>query len=391
MQSGVMLINDLSNATDRLIKLMLRFAILLAVPVLAIPSLIVTFYPHQDTTAKNVSAPIYWMDAEISSFHSTTGKIATATKAKEISLGWLSGSNTQVAGYKHLDIISPLFATINASYGTQQVLAPEMITRLHREGKKVWGRVAMQQQSSGEISRFLTDRNKMGQVIQEIRLDAERSHLDGINLDIENVAVKDRSAFTVLINDFSKTLKLDQITLSIDLQPEMFGGQNSYLSFNKLIGMYCDYIVLMGYDEHWSTDPYPGPVTSLQWLRKNIEQLIQTDIPAQKLVLGLPSYTRIWQVGVDGKSLGSQALSSAYASNLLKTHHPEEWQPANATYYFSYSEQNKNYEAWLTDDRSIKAFLNLSNQYHLAGFGFWNLDMMPSNEWNTLSRTVYSN
>jgi spore germination protein YaaH len=256
---------------------------------------------------------------------------------------------------------------------------------IHNEGKKVWGRVALDSQSDASTHQFLANPNGYQQVIQSITTDAVQNHLDGLNLDIEQIQSTDYIPFTHFIKTLSEGSQQHHLALSIDLQPESMDNPSNLYSFNHQIGKYGDYVIFMGYDEHWSTDQTPGPVTSLRWLENNINQMIQTGIPSQKLLLGLPSYSRIWKVDQNGETLSSVALANEYVNNLMQEEHNHEtWDSQQADYYTSYHKYGNTYEVWLTNNRSLEDYLDLITKYHLGGMGFWNLDMMSATDWDQL-------
>lgn len=369
--------NNLPVLADRLAKLFLIYSIFIAAIVIGIPSAIVLLHSHSGRDVVSTAQPMNVIRH--------TAKVNQAPPPLHtLSFGWVTGNYSNVTGYNNLQVVSPLFATVSTLNPVKIETTPSLILKLHDEGKKVWGRVTMDEQTAAATQQFLGNPGKMEQTVQEIRDNAEKNHLDGINLDIENLTAEDRTAFTGFMMGLSNALKPNHITLSVDLQPEQ-GTPDSISSFNKMMGKYCDYIIFMGYDEHWATDPTPGPVTSLQWLRNNVQQFIKTGIPAQKLLLGLPSYTRIWQVNANGGTVLSQAVSSEDLNNLvLKEHRSEQWDPNTGAYYISYLAGGKQYEAWLTNTRSLQTYLQLIHDYRLAGYGFWNLNLMSPNDWNKL-------
>jgi spore germination protein YaaH len=352
------------------------FSVLIATIVVGIPAIVVLTQPHPfEKTFDFSSQPVNLVKKPT---------ISSNSPSNLISLGWLVGDNNQLTNYNDLQVVSPLFATIGSSDQIQLNSSPSSISKLQAEGKKVWGRVTLDSQSV-TTHQFLESSNGMEQAIQGITTDAEQNHLNGLNLDIEQIPSTDQHAFSQFIKNLSMATQQDHLTLSIDLQPESKDNSARLTFFNQQLGKYCDYIIFMGYDEHWSTDSTPGPVTSLQWLENNIIQLIQMGIPSQKLLLGLPSYSRIWQVNQNGETINSQALSNEYVNTLMQEEHNKEtWEPQQADYYTSYNKNGNTYKVWLTNNRSLEDYLNLVTKYHIDGIGFWNLDMMSSTDWNQL-------
>jgi spore germination protein YaaH len=372
-------VDSLSLFIEHFIKRLLFFSLFIATIVVGIPALVVLSQPHHFKNSFDFSTQ------PVSSVKQINKTNSSDTPSNLISLGWLVGDNSQLTNYNDLKIVSPLFATIGATDQIQLNNSPSSISKLQAEGKKVWGRVTLDSQSDASTHHFFESPSGMNQVIQEITADAQQNHLDGLNLDIEQIPSTHQYAFSQFIKKLSKATQQEHLTLSIDLQPESNDNSASLSSFNQQLGKYSDYIIFMGYDEHWSTDSTPGPVTSLQWLEDNIKQFIQTGIPSQKLLLGLPSYSRIWQVNQNGKTISSRALSNEYVNTLMhENHFPETWEPKQADYYCTYYENGNSYKVWLTNNRSLEVYLNLAAKYHIGGIGFWNLNMMSSEDWNQL-------
>lgn len=375
--------NNLSAIADRFLRQFLIYCIFIAIIVVGIPSFIVLM--HSTDSEK----PVVSARQPINIVKQTKKINPVSASSHVLSLGWTIGNSGDLTGYTHLQIVSQLFATIGTLNQVRQETSDSIISKLHSEGEKVWGRISMASQVNSATHQFLVSPVDMKQAVQKIRIDAAKSHLDGVNLDIENVRAGDRGSFVDFIINLSQALKQENIKLSVDVQPETGGTPGDITSFNKILGEYCDYIIFMGYDEHWATDPNPGPVTSLQWLKDNLQQFIKTGIPSQKLILGLPSYTRIWQVDANGGTVSSQAVSSEYLDTLaLQEHLHEQWDPIIGAYYISYSKGGKQFEIWLTNTRSLLLYLQLISDYHLAGYGFWNLNLMSPNGWNKLSASI---
>ncbi|MCK9907282.1 glycosyl hydrolase family 18 protein, partial [Frankia sp. Cpl3] len=55
-----------------------------------------------------------------------------------------------------------------------------------------------------------------------------------------------------------------------------------------------DYMMVMTYDEYWASSPVAGSVASLPWVEKGLQGVLE-EVPNEKLILGVPFYTRLWK------------------------------------------------------------------------------------------------
>ncbi len=72
-------------------------------------------------------------------------------------------------------------------------------------------------------------------------------------------------------------------------------GSDQWSKFldREAISKYVDYVMLMAYDEHWASSPTSGSVASIGWVERGVSESLKL-IPKEKLILGVPFYTRIW-------------------------------------------------------------------------------------------------
>jgi spore germination protein YaaH len=316
-------------------------------------------------------------------------KVLDPSQKSPLEIGWILGSGVtmqHMADYKNLKVVSPALATIDNQYNLQVNSDPSITNTIRQQGKRIWVRIIMQSDSKSSIHAFLANPYKTQGVINKVLQSAASNNWDGVNLDIENVSEQDRNAFSQFIKNLSKALNKTSLILSIDLPPDPKGSNNQQTSFDhELLGKYCNYIIFMGYDQHWSTDPIAGPVTSLSWLKENIQEFIQTGIPPEEIILGLPGYTRVWEQDQHGNIIKDPAQPIPYIENLVGQNHRNlTWDSTLGEYYTSYTVQNLQYKIWLPTEKSFNLYLELIPLYHLAGSAIWNLNQMNPDYWNKI-------
>ncbi|MFP7736606.1 glycosyl hydrolase family 18 protein [Priestia aryabhattai] len=371
------------------------FFLLLFLITLIIPTMIV-FSAGNESIAMNKS--LTSSISQKSSVVTEDNKISSVSvnkhvlpKESPLSIGWVTENNNnssthELSAYHNLKVVSPALVSIDNQYNLQVNSNLSLINTMHTQDKKIWARFIINNDTKSNVHTFLSNPSKTQEIIKRIYQVSLNNQWDGINLDIENVRSQDRDLFSQFVKSLSNLLNQSKIVLSIDLPPDSKGSNNKYGPFDhKIIGNYCDYIIFMGYDQHWSTDPVPGPVTSLSWLKENVQEFTKTGIPPQKMILGLPAYTRVWQQDKSGKIVKNPATSVQYVKDLVTQNHRNlTWNSTLGEYYTSYTANNRVYQVWLPTVTSFKEYLDLIPQYHLAGSAIWSLDLMGASYWNKI-------
>jgi spore germination protein YaaH len=309
-----------------------------------------------------------------------------------LTIGWVLGNNPSLqnlADYKDLNVVSPVLATIDDQFNLDVNSNSTTTNTIQDQKKAVWSRIVINTDTRTNVHAFLTNHYKVQELIKQIYQSALVNNWNGVNLDIENVSSGDREAFSQFIENLSNELNKTSIIFSIDLPPDPNEKNTNQSPFDhKVIGEYCNYIVFMGYDQHWSTDPVPGPVTSLSWLKQNLQEFIRTGISSKKIILGLPAYTRIWEQNQQGYIVNDPAEPIQYVESIVKQNHRNlSWDSTLGEYFTSYYVNNVQHKIWLPTVKSFNIYLNLISQFHLAGSAIWNLNLINANYWNQ----IYSN
>ncbi len=108
------------------------------------------------------------------------------------------------------------------------------------------------------------------------------------------------------------------LVLSIDVTVPWGSDQWSKFLDREAISKYVDYVMLMAYDEHWASSPTSGSVASIGWVERGVSESLKL-IPKEKLILGVPFYTRIWTEKIsNGKTkVSSKSIGMQYVDKYL--------------------------------------------------------------------------
>ena len=148
-------------------------------------------------------------------------------------------------------------------------------------------------------------------------------------------------------------------------------------------GLFADYVVIMGYDEHYAGSQEPGSVASIGYVNYGIEEALHS-VPAQKLINGVPFYSRIWKTAADGVS--SQAYGMNEVQTFIANHNMDvSWNASAEQNYAEVSEDDATYQIWVEDAESIEKKLEVMQAHNIAGVAEWCLGMESSDVWDVIA------
>ena len=208
----------------------------------------------------------------------------------------------------------------------------------------------------------------------------------GINIDFENIALKDKDLLTQFVRELYPLFKEYNMWVTMDVSP-ISTSENWSMSFDrKRLAETTDYLILMAYDQHWAASPIAGSVAQYSWVEKSINGVLQ-EIPKDKLILAVPYYTRLWIIE-DGK-VSSQALSMDTANKFLEENEINlMWDEESKQYYGEMERNGKEYKIWVEDGESLKYKVSLVNKYDLAGVASWRKGFETKDIWTSIDKVL---
>lgn len=305
-------------------------------------------------------------------------KVPVLTTGK-INLVWdmtYSKKNIQLSAAKTpgIDVVSPTWFEIVDRKGTIKNRAtPEYMEYAHQNGWQVWALFSNAFSDIDGTSQILNNSDIRQEIIRNILAYAALYKLDGINLDFENMYRTDRDAYTQFVREFYPLAKEQGLFLSVDVTIPDGSDTWSKCYDRKALAESVDYVCLMTYDQHWSTSPKAGSTAELSWVEENLQKTLW-EVPADKLLLGIPLYTRLWSIeeSEGQKKLSSVALNVESAWQRIEENEAVvAWNDVIGQYHTTYEKDGKTYQMWIEDQDAVNMKTSLVHKYNLAGACVW--------------------
>ncbi len=311
----------------------------------------------------------------------------------KVSLGWhaiggVGGNSTlekTVAGAKGVNVIAPTWFSLNDEEGNfRSYAAKDYVDRAHAMGLKVWGvwddfNYNLDTGSNVSVLAVLSKTSIRQRLVGNMISTALTLGLDGVNLDFEKITQESGPHYAQFVRELSVECRKNGLTLSIDnYVPYDF---RDYYRLD-IQGKVADYVIIMGYDEHWHGSGKPGSVASIGYVSNGIAKALE-DVPADKLVNALPFYTILWKT--DGTKVTDEYLTlNNTADFVARLKLSPKWDDETCQNYAEWTSGSVKYQLWLEDEESIAAKLSVMSAQNIAGVAVWRLGYGTESVWNLI-------
>lgn len=287
---------------------------------------------------------------------------------------------TLISNTKGVNVIAPTWFMLTDNEGDYTSLADQnYVTQAHAMGLQVWAVLDNFNQGDNVQSEILfASSSARKKLIATLMKDVAAYGIDGINLDIEGIKSSAGPHYVQFIRELSVDCRKQGIVLSIDSYvPSAYSAFYNWAEQGRV----ADYVVMMGYDEHYAGGE-AGSVASLGYERQGIENLLK-QVPKEKIISAIPFYTRIWKADTEGTSSQSVGITSAkewVESNQVSLY----WQEELGQYYGEVEKDGATYSIWMEDERSLELKMQLIRDNGLAGVACWRLGFEPQDIWDVV-------
>lgn len=288
-------------------------------------------------------------------------------------------------GAKGVNTISPTWFSISSNDGEVSSLASERyVERAHGLGLEVWGLVD-DFNPDVDMLTVLSSTTSREKLINTLIANAIQYNLDGLNIDFENIALETGVHYIEFIRELSVKCRNNGIVLSVDnYVPTSY---SAYYNRGEQ-GAVADYVITMAYDETHGGSKTSGSVASFEFVKAGVENTLK-EVPKEKVIIGIPFFTRLWkEVGSgDSAKVSSQSYGMNEQTDVLNRNGAKaKWDATSKQNYAEFKDGDTTFKMWLEDETSLEEKLKVISDNDVAGVAGWKLGLEEDYVWNLIAK-----
>lgn len=310
------------------------------------------------------------------------------TRDHKIFLGWHQMTTQEhnatleerLANVQGLNVISPTWFTVADNSGNlTSIASADYVNAAHAKGLEVWGLVDNFSDNVDSLI-LLSSTAARTNLINQLISAAMGCGLDGINLDFESITEERAPHYLQFIRELSVSCRNNRLVFSIDDPVPQFSAHYG----RREQALVADYVINMGYDEHYSGSEEAGSNASLPFVDEAIRGTLE-EVPASRVINAMPFYTRLWTETYGTGELSSEVMGMDEAAAYMSEHQMEAYWDASLGQNVAERDSGEAlYRIWLEDAASLAEKLKLIDTYQLGGGAFWKLGFENPAIWATV-------
>lgn len=258
------------------------------------------------------------------------------------------------------------------------------VKKAHDKGLQVWGvwdnfNYTASTGTPVDLLQALSRTSVRNRLVEEIVNTSLELNLEGVNIDFEGLTQECGEHYIQFLRELSVACRKQGLVLSVDnYVPFRF---NDFYRLD-IQGQIADYVVIMGYDEHWSGSQDPGSVASIGYVTNGLSKTLE-QVPAQKVVNALPFYMILWKT--EGADVTDQYITIRNLDDFLqRTGIEPVWDEETGQNYAEWEADSASYRIWLEDEESLRVKLNVMIAQNIGGVAVWRLGYGNASAWELI-------
>ena len=282
----------------------------------------------------------------------------------------------------HLDWLSPAWLTVNGSSATIDSHIDDNAKALvAATAPKVKVLPLVQNLKDGAwdgvgMAHALGDPDQRQRLVENLAAAMTDGGFAGAVIDIESLPASAQPDLIRFLSELRATFQANNLILAAT-QP-----YSATTSDDAALAAVTDYVLLLAYDEHWSTGP-AGAIASQDWFVRGLMRHMQT-LQSDHTVVALGSYAYDWVRGQKSAEplAFSEAMQAARDSQSTIAFDHEQLNP-----HFAYGEQTgQRHEVWMLDAVTAYNQVLAADVFKPAGYALWRIGSEDPSIWSVFGR-----
>lgn len=270
-----------------------------------------------------------------------------------------------------IDIDDMEIIQIAKSYG----VAPMMLLSTLTEAGVGSGEVAGSIYRSDELQEKL-----INNVINMIK---QKGYI-GVNIYVQYLRPENRELVEKYIIKFADRIHSEGYRMILTVTPRT-NIERTTVEIEKIdygvLAEAVDAIIIASYEWGYSFGP-PASVAPVNIVKEILNHVV-SNVPSDKVIIGLPIIGYDWQLPYIPGSSRANAITSMAAIELAVAHEIaiQYSEVSQAPYFFYTSIDDQLHIVWFKDARSVDVISGLVDEYNLQGMSIWNITYFYTQMW----------
>ncbi|HEX8119389.1 MAG TPA: polysaccharide deacetylase family protein, partial [Pyrinomonadaceae bacterium] len=226
--------------------------------------------------------------------------------------------------------------------------------------------------NSGLLARAVADEESRGRLVKSLFQLVDENKFGGVCIDFEEVPPASQENLKRFVRELHEAFRPRGFVVA---QAVPFDDSDwdypAYAALN-------DYLILMGYDEHWESSA-PGSIAGQGWFERTLERRMSELDPAKTIVA-------VGNYGYDWSDRETEATEVTFQEAVLSARDSDaeiKFDGRTRNPFFSYEEEDgSHHTVWFLDAVSAYNQLRAAGAYHTAGVALWRLGSEDPSLWS---------
>ena len=234
---------------------------------------------------------------------------------------------------------------------------------------------------------ILTNKEVQDKLLNNVIENLKTKNYHGLDIDFEYIYPENREDYNNFLRNAVNKLRPLGYTVTSALAPKNAADQKGLLyeaHDYPVHGALLDHVILMTYEWGYTFGP-PLAVAPVNEIRKVLNYAVSA-IPRNKILMGIPNYGYNWTLPYVQGSRAATVTNTGAVDLAVSENAAIQYNDVSKAPYFNYFDDNKKqHVVWFEDARSIKAKLELVDEYDLGGVSYWTIGRFFPQNWLVLS------